>query len=109
MCRLPILGNNCISYNAYDFSDNYLRGLIGELIYAKKLPYNRSAFKFLQDLLYVIKKKAEKDDEKDIINFVSSFYRYKYGRQGSEGYSEFDNNGGGIGIIHTTVNLGRDE
>ncbi len=28
MCNLQILGNNCISYNVYDFSDKYLKGHI---------------------------------------------------------------------------------
>ena len=116
MCNLPILGNNCISYNAYDFSDKYLRGLIGELIYAKNLPYNKPAFQFLQDLLHVIRKKAERKNLKDILQFVSSFYRYGYGNyrygygnEGGEGFGEMNYEGGGIGIIYTTINLGEGE
>jgi len=109
MCNLPVLGNSCISYNVYDFSDKYLRGLIGELIYAKKLPCNRSALQFLQDLLYAIKRKAKRKGLTDVFNFVSSFYRYGYSGQGGEGYGEINYEGGGIGIIHTTMNLGEGE
>ena len=106
ICNLPIFGNSCISYNAYDFSDKYLRGYIGELIYAEKLLYNGFAFQFLQDLFYAIKEKAKRERLRDVLNFVSSFYRYGYGGQGGEGYGEISDEGGGIGIIHTAVNLG---
>jgi len=91
-----------------------MRGVIGELIYARKLPYNKTAFQFLQDLLSVIKEKAKKENLKNVLNFISSFdaykYAYKYGDgQGDEGYVEFNYEGGGIGVIHTTINLGKDE
>ena len=109
MCNLPVLGNSCVAYNVYDFSNKYLNGHIGELIYAKKLPYNRPAFQFLQDLLNAIRRKAQREQAKDVLNFISSFYKYGYGGQESEGYGEFDYEGGGIGIIHTTVNLGEGE
>lgn len=108
-CNLPIFGNSCISYNAYDFSYKYLIGFIGELIYAKKLHYNRPAFQFLQDLLYAIKRKAERERLEDVLNFISS-YSYGYGSQGGgEEYGEINDEGGGIGIVHTTVNLGEGE
>jgi len=105
MSNLPILGSNCISYNVYDFSNKYLLGHIGELIYARRLPYNKSAFRFLQDLLNKIRRKAEKEQLEDVLNFVSSFYRYGYGGQEGGGNGEFDYEGGGIGIIHTAINL----
>lgn len=113
ICKFPILGNSCISYNVYDFSNKYLIGHIGELIYAKKLSYNRSAFHFLQDLLNAVRRKAEREHLEDVSNFISSFYKYGYGDQEGEGYKEFnrefDYEGGGIGIIHTIVNLGEGE
>jgi len=106
--NLPIFGNHCISYNAYDFSDKYLRGNIGELIYAKKLPYNKPAFQFLQDLLCAIKNKAKRKQLKNVLEFLDSFYHYKYGDQGYESHREENNyEGGGIGIIHTTVSLNK--
>lgn len=117
VCDLPILGNDCISYNSYDFSKKYLLGHIGELIYAKKLPHNRPVFQFLQDLLNAIRRRAEREHAKNVSNFISSFYSYNYGDnynygdsdRSDEGYEEGDYEGGGIGIIHTTVNLGEGE
>ena len=76
------------------------------LLFSLKLPCNKSALQFLQDLLYAIKRKAERKRLTDVLNFVSSFYRYGYGGQGGEGYGEINYEGGGIGIIHTTMNLG---
>jgi len=105
ICNLPILGNSCKTYNVYDFSDKYLRGCIGEPIYAEKLSYNRVALQFLHDLLYAIEKKAKREKLEDVLNFISSFYSYGYGGQGVEGYGEIDYDGGGIGIIHTIINL----
>jgi len=106
-CNLPLLKNDCISYNSYDFTKKYLMGHIGELIYAKGLPYNRPAFQFLQALFNSIRKKAEKEQLKKVLEFIKSFYQYKY--SDSNSYKEYDDNygeGGGIGIVHTTVNLG---
>ena len=109
----PVLGNSCIAYNSYDFSDKYLRGLIGEMDYAKDLPFNHSIFKFLQDLLKAIKAKAVKEGNEKILNFIESFYSYKYAN-GWEYKGPIESNyegginyeGGGIGIVHTTINLG---
>ena len=108
--NVPVLGNSCISYNTYDFVDKYLRGYMGELIYAKNLPYNHPVLQFLQDLLIAIKKKAKKERLNNVLNFISSFYQYGYeGGQNIEGYSEFNYEGGGIGIIYTIINLGEGE
>jgi len=60
MCMCPVLGNSCIAYNAYEFSDKYLRGYIGEMVYAEDFHYNRHAFQFLQDLFSVMRKKPKK-------------------------------------------------
>jgi len=47
---------------------------MGELIYAKNLPYNHPVLQFLQDLLIAIKKKAKKEKLNNVLNFISSFY-----------------------------------
>ena len=106
MCNLPVLGNSCISYNAYDFSDKYLRGVIGELIYAKGLGYNHQAFQFLMDLLESIERKGGKYK-----SFVQNFRKFNYNPIGygknkidKKDY-EFDRDGGGLGIIHTIIDL----
>ena len=78
-------------------------------MFSLKLPCNKSALQFLQDLLYAIKRKTERKRLTDVLNFVSSFYRYGYGGQGGEGYGEINYEGGGIGIILTTMNLGEGE
>jgi len=109
-CNLPVLGNNCIAYNSYDFSDKYLRGLIGELIYAKDLGYNHHAFQFLMDLLESIERKGGKYK-----NFVQDFKKFNYNPIGygedknDKKYYEFDRDGGGLGIIYTIINLGKGE
>ncbi|SFV32294.1 hypothetical protein [Thermoflavifilum thermophilum] len=109
VCNLPILGNNCIAFNSYDFSNKYLLGHIGELVYAKNIPYNSSALRFLQVLLNAIKRKAENDRLENILNFIGSFYSNEYansddgsGREENEG---FNYERGSIGIIHTIVDL----
>jgi len=106
ICNLPILGNSCISYNAYDFSDKYLRGVIGELIYAKGLGYNHQAFQFLMDLLESIERKGGKYK-----SFVQNFRKFNYNPIGygkdkidKKDY-EFDRDGGGLGITHTIIDL----
>lgn len=110
ICNFPILGNSCISYNAYDFSDKYLRGLIGELIYAKDLRYNHQAFQFLMDLLKSIEIKGGKYK-----SFVQDFKKFNYNPIGygedknNKKYYEFDRGGGGLGIIYTIINLGKGE
>jgi len=118
-CNLPILGNCCTASNAYEFSHRYLIGHVGELIYAKGLPYNENALKFLQDLFSVLKKKAEREGLNQILDFIKSYYKYDYkygyanagGGSGGGGGGEDrgdvgDYEGGGFGIIHTIINLG---
>ena len=101
---LPVLGNECIAYNAYDFSDKYLRGYIGELIYAKELYHNELALRFLLALLASIEKRKG-----EFKKFVDNFKKFKYN---PHGYKENENthknesdDKGGIGIIHTVINL----
>jgi len=111
-CNLPILGNYCTASNAYEFSHRYLIGHVGELIYAKGLPYNENALKFLQDLLSVLKKKAEREGLNQILDFIKSYYKYGYANAGGGGGGGEDigdvgdYEGGGFGIIHTIINLG---
>ena len=107
---LPILGCSCVATDSYEFSDKYLRGQIGEMIYAEGQPYNRQASQFLHDLMTGIKKRAGLANQKEIISFVESFYRYPYvGRDVPNGDIESGHGGGGIGIIHTAIDLGEGE
>lgn len=104
---LPVYRNSYISYYTHDFSDKYLRGLIGELIYAKDLPFDNSAFQFLQDLMMAIQWKAKKEKNKEMIDFIASYRRNINGGDGGiDGLSEFNYEYGGMGIIYTVVDLG---
>ncbi len=110
MCWSPVLGNSCMAYNSYEFSDKYLRGCIGEMIYAKNLRYNHYAFQFLRDILSMIEKKARKENLENILKFVLSLNFNNYvGSQDDKGYDQFNYEGGGIGIIHTAIYLGEDK
>ena len=92
----------------YDFSDKYLRGYIGELIYSKVRIYNKPALEFLLRLFYIMKEKARREKINELEEFVSEFLTYSYDnyKRGIEKGVEPDSNGGGIGIIYTLINLG---
>lgn len=108
---IGILGFSRYASNIYDFTDKYLRGYIGELTYSDIGVYNTPAFDFLRELLSAIMKKAQKEKKTGVANFVKEFFKYPYsGNEGGmrEGI-EFDYEGGGIGIIHTSINLGEGE
>jgi hypothetical protein len=91
--------------------DKYLRGNIGELTYSGIGIYNTPAFEFLRELLSAIMIKAQKEKKDEFIDFINEFFRHPYG--GNEGGMredvEFDYEGGGIGIIYTSINLGEGE
>ncbi len=62
----------------------------------------------MHDLLYTIRKKAERENLKDVLKFLSS-YSDGYGNEGGEGDNDMNYDGGGIGIVHTTIDLGEGE
>jgi hypothetical protein len=108
---IGILGFSRCASNIHDFVDKYLRGNIGELTYSAIGIYNAPALGFLCELFSAIMKKARKENKIDIINFIKEFFRHPYsGNEGGmrEGV-EFDYEGGGIGIIWTSINLGEGE
>jgi hypothetical protein len=102
-----ILGFAHSAYNVHVFVDKYLRGFIGELVYSDIGIYNVPALNFLCELLSAIMKKAEKERRSDIMSFINEFFSSYGSNQGGmrEGV-EFDYEGGGIGIIWTSINLG---
>jgi hypothetical protein len=106
-CSIWILGISHFASNIYEFVDKYLRGNIGELIYSMRI-YNTPAFDFLHELLSAIRIKAHKEKKDEIIAFIDEFFGRPYG--GNEGGIregvEFDYEGGGIGIIYTSIDLG---
>lgn len=108
---IDILGFSHYASNIHDFVDKYLRGFIGELTYSDIGVYNKPALDFLLELLSAIRRKAQEKEQTEVVNFVDDFFRYPYG--GNEGgvkeNVEFDYEGGGIGIIYTSINLGEGE
>jgi len=106
---IGILGFSRYLSNIHEFVDNYLRGNIGEMIYSGIGIYNAPALDFLCELLSTIMRKAQEKTE--FINFIDEFFSCPYG--GNEGGTkkgvEYDYEGGGIGIIYTSINLGEGE
>lgn len=105
-----IMGTCWYTYDVLDFSYEYLKGKIGEPLCMVGSASNIQARNLLHDLLRAIQDKAGKIS----YNFVNDFFMYHYAGNDSsndDGYSgrdhiksDFDD--GGIGIIHTTINLG---
>ncbi|MFH8120318.1 MAG: hypothetical protein QXS37_05955, partial [Candidatus Aenigmatarchaeota archaeon] len=109
-CCRGVLGISHFASNVYDFVDKYLKGCVGELIYSDIGIYNKPAFYFLQEMFSVIKEKAQKNNNKGVIDFVNDFFRYPYGDNHGRfsGDTEFDDfEGGGIGFIFTLIDLGK--
>jgi hypothetical protein len=105
-----ILGNYHSSRNAFDFVDKYLRLCIGEPIIMEIGRRNITAKNFLYELLSVIRKKAEEENNTNILKFCNTFFNNQSISNTDKG-SPIDNNtsdfhGGGIGIIHTIIDLG---
>lgn len=108
-----VLGSSCYAPHVHDFVDKYLRGYIGELSYAELGVYNVHAQRFLRELLSVVEGKAQKENKREIVEFVGEFFNYPYGGNDNGGGErdtrqgqDFDYEGGGLGIIHTIINLG---
>jgi len=106
---IDILGFSHFAPNIHEFVDDYLRGNIGELIYSYIGKYKTPALDFLHELLSAIMRKAQRERRTEIMDFVNEFFKYPYGN-GEGGVKEgveFDYEGGGIGIIYTSINLGK--
>jgi len=108
---IGILGFSRSASNIHDFVDKYLRGYIGELTYSDIGVYNTPAFDFLHELFSAIMRKAQKEKKTEFMNFVNEFFEHPYGgnKGGMREGIEFDYEGGGIGIIYTSINLGEGE
>ena len=84
------------------FTDNYLRGNIGEMTCSCIGNYNKSASEFIRELVKGLKKREGKKE------FAEEFLRYKCvcNDKNNDETPEFDFEDGGIGIIWTIINLG---
>ncbi|AHF81121.1 hypothetical protein [Thermococcus paralvinellae] len=113
--RLPVLSSSCIAYNILEFAEKYLLSLIGELIYGYSINYNKQAFEFLHSIMSTIKTLASKEDTwGKYSQLVDLFYKYKYAKNNGINpdpniqFNDLPIDGGGIGIVYTTISLGRE-
>jgi len=83
---------------------------VGEIIYSDVGIYNKEALNFLHELLGILEAKAKKEKQKEVIDFIQNFFKYQYSINGENErrYRRFepDYEGGGLGIIHTIIDLG---
>ena len=104
-----IFGNCHFSHDVFNFVHEYLRMNIGEPIFMKIGIDNPQARNFLHELMLAIESKARKEKSKRILSFINAFRKFPYvDRKGQNRFNEgvdFDFEGGGIGIIHTTIDL----
>ena len=102
--------NYHFSYNIFDFAHKYLTVGIGEPVFMVRGIDNPQARSLLHELLSAARIKAERERLSDLLRFVDGFVEYNYApneeRKEPRRGIEFDFRGGGIGIIHTTINLG---
>lgn len=111
-CFMPgigILGNCLIAFHVYDFVDKYVRCCIGEFTHSEIGSYSEDGRSFLHGLLRAIEAKAQREGDKQILAFVKDFFGHSHsGNRGSKviSTSEGDYEGGGIGIVYTTIDLG---
>ena len=110
MQPLGLFGNCTYAQHVYDFTDKYLRLLIGEFTYFHDNFYNSGAKDLLQDLIEAIRQKAEKEKKRTLAAFVKEFKKYQYTDDKEEATRrdppDFDIDGGGFGIVYTTINVG---
>lgn len=105
-------GNHHYAHNAFDFTHKYLTMGIGEPIFMITGPHNSQARHFISKILSKLKIRAQQQpqlpESQKILTFVEGFHKFNYGHGENEGgndnISDFD--GEGIGIMHTTINLG---
>lgn len=108
-----LFGNHHAATNVFDFAQKYLAVGIGEYTFTKVGFGNPSARSFLDQLLSKVLAKAIKKGQSDIEEFVKRFSQYPFAENGDESdphpitpANTDDLEGGGIGIVHTTINLG---
>jgi len=103
-----ILGNCHFSNDVFDFVHEYLRANIGEPVLMKMGVDNPQVRAFLDQLMSNIESKGKREKSEDMLNFVNEFRRFPYFdiRRLNQTKQDREPEGGGIGIIHTTINLG---
>ncbi len=112
--RRWVLAPFCWSWHyasdTFDFSRKYLTMGIGEPAFMIEGFDDPQARAFLWELLSAARSKAGRDRDRELLDLTKEFFRYPYAGGGREGHmiegTEFDYEGGGMGIIHTVIDLG---
>lgn len=106
------------AHNTFDFVHKYLTLGIGEPTFMEIGIDNPQARNFLYELVASIKNRARrKEGLEELLNFANGFFKYGFagniGNEDNKGNNDFTENivtdfeGGGIGIVHTVINLGQ--
>jgi len=99
--------------NVFDFTHKYLTMGIGEPLYMKDALSNAQARRFLLQVMNALKRKTSDETvcATRCDTVADGFLRYGYATDALDdtkhvANTESDNDGGSIGIVHTTINLG---
>lgn len=107
---LNLFRNYHYAHNVFEFVHRYLTVGIGEPVYMTLGIHNPQARNFLREFLSAVGSKAEKENLENVLSLVRGFFEYGYaGNEGESGLTRDIRSGfsgGGMGIIHTTINLG---
>jgi hypothetical protein len=105
-----VLGNHQYAGNAFDFAQKYLTMGIGEPTFATVGINNSHARRLLHGLLSAVGARAAREQSRELLDFVKGFFGYPYAEREGEGIFregfDYDLEGGGIAIVHTTIDLG---
>ncbi len=101
-----IIGTSCHARNVYEFSDKYLRGLIGEPVICGKEIINLPVFELIQNIIKSLKKFKKTDEIK---KFLNAFQEFDYLNSNASENRNYYESGGDIGIINTIIDLGEEE
>jgi len=98
------------SPNTYIFADRLLKLNIGELVFSSLGNYNHQARVFIQDLFGELRRRMLKTREPKLTEFMRHVGSFPCADENNvendKGNPDIEANDGGIGIIHTTINLG---
>jgi len=102
--------NHHHAYNTFDFAHRFLRVGIGEPVLTTGRLDNLQAKGLLHDLMSGIRIRARREGRPELLGVVDRFFRYAYPEGGRPDEfpvtSDSDLEGGGIGVIHTILDLG---
>jgi hypothetical protein len=106
----PVFDDCLFSPNVYIFADRFLKLNIGELVFSSLGIYNRQGRVFVKDLFGELRRRMLKTREPKLTEFMRHLESFPYADENDVGRDndnpDIEANDGGIGIVHTTINLG---